>query len=178
MTQELGLEEALDIAMDAELKASAFYAQAAVEVQDQQGRDLLGRLAAFEQYHYEKLSELYRSLNAEGQFIEYEAQRMSVFEPAVGSTEEQGTLVAGGEAAGSRVRDLEATANILSMAIENEKKAGERYRALEEATSDSTGQDMFRKLANEERMHQRILEDEFFSISNKGVWGWSGLYGE
>ena len=47
MSRELGLEEALDIAMDAELKAQAFYAQAAIEIQDPQGRDLLGRLAAF-----------------------------------------------------------------------------------------------------------------------------------
>ena len=67
MTEALGLEEALDIAMDAELKAQAFYAQAAIEVQDPQGRDLLGRLAAFEQYHYEKLAELARSLQEEWQ---------------------------------------------------------------------------------------------------------------
>jgi hypothetical protein len=37
---------------------------------------------------------------------------------------------------------------------------------------------MFRKLANEEMIHQRILEDEFFSISNQGTWGWSRMYGE
>ena len=37
---------------------------------------------------------------------------------------------------------------------------------------------MFRKLANEESIHQRILEDEFFALSNQGVWGWTGLYGE
>ena len=49
---------------------------------------------------------------------------------------------------------------------------------LAEETSEPDGQDMFRKLANEEMIHQRILEDEFFSISNKGVWGWSGMYGE
>ena len=63
MSQKLGLEEALDIAMDAELKAQAFYAQAAIEVQDPHGRDLLGRLAAFEQYHYQKLSELIDDLS-------------------------------------------------------------------------------------------------------------------
>jgi hypothetical protein len=37
---------------------------------------------------------------------------------------------------------------------------------------------MFRDLASEEMMHQRILEDEFFSLSNKGTWGWSGMYGD
>ena len=168
MSQELGLEEALDIAMEAELKAQAFYAQAAVEVQDPNGRDLLGRLAAFEQYHYQKLSELAKSLQKDGQFIEYEARTMAQFMPAVGR----------GETAGTYLDELEDVASILSKAIENEKIAGERYRVLAEETADPNGQDMFRKLANEERTHQRILEDEFFSLSNQGVWGWSGMYGE
>ena len=44
--------------------------------------------------------------------------------------------------------------------------------------TDATGQAMFRRLAEEEMMHQRILEDEFYSLSNQGVWGWSGMYGE
>jgi rubrerythrin len=168
MAQELGLEEALDIAMDAELKAQAFYAQAAIEVQDPNGRDLLGRLAAFEHYHYEKLAELARSLYESGEFIEYETQTLEQFLPLVGS----------GEAASTRFAELKDTASILIRAIENEKIAGERYRALAEETDDPRGKDMFRKLVYEEQVHQRILEDEFYSLSNKGVWGWSGLYGE
>ena len=178
MTQSLGLEEALDIAMDAELKAAAFYAQAAVEVQHPQGRDLLGRLAAFEQHHYVQLSELLESLQATGDFVEYEGQTVADFQPLDEPAQQPASSVSGGEAAGTRVRDLENVASILSQAIANEKLAGERYRALAEGTSDSIGQDMFRKLANEEQMHQHILEDEFFSISNQGTWGWSGMYGE
>ena len=168
MSQELGLEEALDIAMEAELKAQAFYAQAAVEVEDPNGRDLLGRLAAFEQYHYQKLSELARSLQKDGRFIQYEARTVTQFRPMGGQ----------GETAGTFLDELEDVAGILGKAIENEKTAEERYRALAEKATDPNGQDMFRKLANEERTHQRILEDEFFSLSNQGVWGWSGMYGE
>ena len=178
MTQSLGLEEALDIAMEAELKAAAFYAQAAIEIQDPRGRDLLSRLAAFEQYHYEKLSELLGSLQATGEFIEYETQTVSSFQPSGDPSQQPVPIISGGEAAGTQVGDLGDVASILSKAIANEKLAGERYRALSEETSDSVGQDMFRKLANEEQMHQRILEDEFFSISNQGTWGWSGMYGE
>jgi rubrerythrin len=168
MNRELGLEEAVDIAMDAELKAQAFYARAAAAVEDPQGKDLLGRLAAFEQHHYQKLAELSRSLYENGQFIEYEAQTMEQFMPLTGS----------GEATGTEFEELKDTPSILTKAIENEKIAGQRYRALAEKTSDPKGQEMFKRLANEERMHERILEDEFFSISNKGVWGWSGMYGE
>jgi rubrerythrin len=168
MSRKLGLQEALDIAMDAELNAQAFYAQAAAEVQDPQGRDLLGRLAAFEQYHYQKLDQLAKSLQKDGKFIEYETWTMEHFTPLVG----------GGEAVGTLVEDMTDVPSILSKAIENEQVAGERYRALAEETDDPAGQDMFRKLANEESIHQRILEDEFFSLSNKGVWGWEGMYGE
>jgi rubrerythrin len=168
MSKRLGLEEALDIAMDAELKAQAFYAQAAAEVQEPEGSDLLGRLAAFEHYHYEHLAKLAKSLQEEGQFIEYETRTVDQFVPMVGR----------GETAGMQLDKLQDVASILSKAIENEKIAGDRYRALSEETSDPNGQDMFRKLASEEMIHQRILEDEFFSISNRGTWGWSGMYGE
>ena len=168
MGQNLGLEEALDIAMDAELRAQAFYAVAAVEVTDPQGQDLLGRLAAFEQYHYQKLAELASSLKQDGQFIEYEGRTVEQFAP----------LTAAGEAVTTQREDLQDMVGILSKAIENEKIAGERYRVLADQTSDPTGQDMFRNLSNEEMIHQRILEDEFFSLSNRGVWGWSGMYGE
>jgi rubrerythrin len=168
MSQKLGLEAALDLAMDAELKAQAFYARAAAEIQQPEGRDLLGRLAAFEHYHYEQLAKLARSLQEDGRFIEYETRAVEQFEPLVGR----------GETAGTQFDELTDTASILSKAIENEKIAGERYRVLAEETSEPAGQDMFLKLANEEMIHQRILEDEFFSISNKGAWGWSGMYGE
>ncbi|MGQ9598444.1 MAG: ferritin family protein [Anaerolineae bacterium] len=168
MSQQLGLAEALEIAMEAELKAQAFYAQAAAEVQDPRGRDLLGRLAAFEQYHYQKLLELSRSLHAEGLFIPYEPRTVDQFMPLIGQ----------GETAGTLLDQLKSETQILSKAIENEKLAGERYRTLAEETSDPVGRDMFRQLAGEEMIHQRILEDEFFSLSNKGSWSWSGLYGE
>lgn len=168
MSQKLGLEGALELAMDAELKAQAFYARAAAEIQEPQGRDLLGRLAAFEQYHYEQLAKLAKSLQEGGRFIEYESRKVEQFAP----------IVSGGETAGTQLDELKDTPTILSKAIENEKIAGDRYRALAEEASESAGQDMFRKLANEELIHQRILEDEFFSISNRGAWGWSGMYGE
>ncbi|MFN2168372.1 MAG: ferritin family protein, partial [Anaerolineae bacterium] len=71
MSKDYGIEEALDIAMAAELKARAFYAQAAVEIQDPRGRDLLSRLAAFEQHHYDKLAELQQSLQERGEYVEY-----------------------------------------------------------------------------------------------------------
>jgi rubrerythrin len=167
MTQDLGLEEALDIAMEGELRARAFYARAAEFVQDPRGRDLLARLAAFEQHHYEKLNELAGSLRVGGPFIDYEARTVEQFSP-----------VPGGEATGTDLEELRDEATILGRAIDLEKIAGERYRVLAETTSDPAGQSMFRRLVEEETLHRRILEDEFYSLSNQGKWAWSGLYGE
>ncbi len=174
-TKSLGIEEALDIAIEAELKAQAFYAQAATWVQDPHGRDLLGRLAAFEQHHYQKLTELVRSLKVEGQFIVYEPHTIDQFAPLVGS-EAAGAQPEG--KAPANQAGMQNEAGILSQAIQMEKVAGERYRVLADETTDPAGQTMFRRLANEEQIHERILEDEFFSLSNRGVWGWSGMYGE
>lgn len=168
MTKKLGIEEAIEIAMKGELIAQAFYAQAAAEIEDQSGRDLLGRLAAFEQHHYRKLAELAGSLRQGRGFLCYEASTVGQFAP----------LAARGETAGSLMDKYRDVPGILSQAIENEKDAGLRYRLLAEETDDLNGQDMFRKLSAEEALHQRILEDEFFSLSNRGVWGWSGMYGE
>ncbi|MBN1137987.1 MAG: ferritin family protein [Anaerolineae bacterium] len=167
MTESLGIEEALNIAMEAELKAQAFYAQAAAWVQDPRGRDLLSRLAAFEQHHYQKLAELLQSLQLGGQFIAYEPAAVDQFAP-----------LAAGEGAAALPEGLAGEADILSHAIQIEQAAGERYRVLADDTGDPAGRAMFRRLADEELVHQRILEDEFFSLSNQGVWGWSGMYGE
>ena len=168
MSEPLGLSDALGIAMEAELKAQAFYTEAAAAVQDPQGRDLLARLAAFEQYHYQKLAELAHALDADGTFIDYESRTVEQFAP----------LIDDGETAGTELADLQDMPAILGKAIENEKIAGQQYRSLAEMAEDPQGRAMFRDLANEEAMHQRILEDEFFSLSNKGVWGWSEMYGE
>jgi rubrerythrin len=168
VAQKLGIEAAIEIAMEGELKAHAFYAQAAVEIQDPAGRDLLGRLAAFEQHHYQKLAELARSLQQGGAYIAYETRTLEQVQPFVG----------GGEAAGSLMEQLRDVPGILGQAIENERAAEVRYRALAEETRDPDGQDMFRKLGSEENLHKRVLEDEFFSLSNRGVWGWAGMYGE
>lgn len=166
--QHLGLEEAIAMAMEAELKAGQFYSTAALFVEDERGRDLLGRLAAFEEHHYQKLAELARSLNEGRGFVEYQARLLSQFVPKV--------VLA--ETAGAEMEGMKDQAGVLSRAIEQEKIAGARYGVLAEQTEDPAGQRMFRQLVEEERLHQRVLEDEFFSLSNQGVWSWSGLYGE
>ena len=62
--------------------------------------------------------------------------------------------------------------DIINLAIEAEKKAQDRYHKIAEMSNDEDGKKIFNRLALEERNHQRILEDEFYQLSNKGIIIW------
>lgn len=154
-----GLFDAIQIAIEAERSARQFYLEAAEKAQNPQGKALLLELADFEAYHEEKLRELSASLNADA-YVEYEGRELRV-------TGTEGEALEGAEA------NPQEMADILALAMDTEKKAQERYQALAEATSDPKGKAMFERLALEEATHHRILSDEFYSLSNKGLWVWA-----
>ncbi|MCS7286848.1 MAG: ferritin family protein [Anaerolineae bacterium] len=158
--ESLSLEEALAIAKEAELKAARIYMEASAKATNPMGKKLLEQLADFENYHYRKLVELEESLRQKGEFIEYESRSMQFSVPPE---------------TGDKAQELEAksVAAILATAIDIEKAAEERYKTLAERTDDPRGKAMFQKLALEEHYHYRILSDEFYAISNRGVWVWS-----
>jgi len=53
-----------------------------------------------------------------------------------------------------------------------EKNAQARYEKIANMLEDSKEKGIFKGLAQEERNHQKILEDEFYHISNKGTIIW------
>ncbi|UCE05754.1 MAG: ferritin family protein [bacterium] len=158
--KNIGLMEAIEIAMEAEKKANKFYVDAAKKVASGQGKNLLKQLADFEQNHYDKLNELKNSLSKQGKFIKYEGTKFSPFK-------------ASSEISGTIEPNKDEVLDILSMAIEAETKAHEHYKKMAGETADRDGKEMFEKLAEEETMHRRILNDEFYNIANKGgMWVW------
>ena len=154
-----GLLEAIQTAIEAERSARQFYLEAAEKAHNSQGKALLLELADFEAYHEKKLRQLVASLNANA-YIEYEGRELSAPQPESGTWDR-------GEASPQEMAD------ILALAMDTEKKAQERYESLAEATSDPKGKAMFERLALEEATHHRILSDEFYSLSNKGLWVWA-----
>ncbi len=158
--ESITLEDALTIAKEAEIKAAQVYREASARATNPLGKKLLEQLADFEEYHYRKLVELEESLRTKGEFIEYEGRELQL--PSSPET-------------GDKARELESRsmAAILATAIDIEKAAEERYRALAERTSDPRGKAMFQKLALEEHYHYRILNDEYYALSNRGVWVWA-----
>ncbi|MBN2232389.1 MAG: ferritin family protein [Deltaproteobacteria bacterium] len=151
--------DAIETAMTAEEKARNFYADAAGRVNSVRGKQLFQQLADFEQGHYDILARLKESLAGKGCYVEYAG---TSFAPVYAEGED---LTIGD----AEKKDIN---EILTMAIGNEKKAGDAYSRLAAQVDDPDGVAMFRKLADEESHHARILEDQFYDINNKGMWTW------
>jgi rubrerythrin len=160
--QNLNLVDAIHIAMKAEQKAAAFYADASQKTTNLLGQRLFEQLAEFERHHYDKLAALEKSLRDEGAFIGYEGVDPSF--PVPGEVEG----VAGIEEANKKT-----AMGIITMALDVEREAEERYAGLAEQTTDPDGQSMFKKLAKEEHSHSLILRNAYWNLSNRGVWAWS-----
>ena len=163
MTTSLDIMDAIRIAMAAEEKARAFYLDAKEKVSHAEAQNLLIQLAAFEQYHYDKLAALFDSLSQEKGYISYPSPDIAL--PTAPNTLE------GGRAA--RESNLNTAVEVLSTAIDAERSARSHYEELAEKTADPEGRTMFRQLAEEEHTHYRILSDELYNLSNRGLWIWS-----
>jgi rubrerythrin len=159
--QDLNLLSAIQMAMEAEQKASAFYADAAQKTANPLGRKLFEQLAEFERYHYDKLLDLEKSLRDEGTFIEYEAKELTLSAPSETASKEVG-----------KETDKMTAIEVIKFGIDVEREAESKYTALAEQTADPAGQSMFKQLASEEHTHYLILSDAYYSVSNRGVWEW------
>ena len=150
---------AIDVAMKAEKEASQFYGKMSKKTKNARGRDMLRQLCEFEMNHYNKLTELAKSLQEGGEWIPYSGT----------SLKGKGLRIDAGEMKGQdQLTDLDA----LKMAIREEKKAGAYYRSMVELTKDPYGKDMYKRLASEEELHEKLLNDQYYSLQNKGIWSW------
>lgn len=155
-TQILG---ALDHAIQAETEAREFYADAATKTDDSGGAEMFRELAEFELHHRDYLERLKTSLQVSGGWIEYPAKQFSKL-PAAEAR--------GRKAVGNHSDALEA----LRIAIAAEERAISEYRALAEKAPDELGRKMFEKLVDEEELHRKLLDDQYYALTNKGLWLW------
>ena len=150
--------DAIQMAMEAEQKAAAFYADAAQKTASPLGRELFDQLVEFERYHYSKLADLEKSLRDEDAFIEYEGKEL--------------TLSVSSEVDSKEANKMSVMISI-TLGINAERNAEKRYSALAEQTDDPDGKAMFKRLVEEEHVHYRILSDEYYNLNNFGMWVWS-----
>jgi len=154
--------EAIKIAMGAEMEAHNYYSQSAHKTTNLKGKDMFTQLAAFELSHYNNLKALIESLEKGKEWISYAGTQFS-------TTPE---FIEGKSSAAEENETKDDVLSILSRAIEDEKKAYEYYNKLAEETDDSSGKSMFKKLAEEEKLHTKILSDQWYSLNNQGIWVW------
>ena len=145
-------------AMNSEIKAKKFYLDASSKAQSKAGKILFKELADFEENHYNRVKKIIENLT-ENEKISCDELCQEI--PSVQS-----------EIEGELEPNKDVIIDILDLAIKSEKEACQRYERIAEMIDDEEGKKIFNVLANEERNHQKILEDEIYQISNKGVIIW------
>lgn len=152
------LNDILIEAMKSELEAKNFYINASKKAQSQAGKNLFKDLSEFEQNHYEKVKNIIESLENE---INIDI-----------SAEEQNIKHIESEVEGEFESNKDEIVTVINLAIESEKNALERYEKISTMFEDEESKKIFNSLAQDERNHKRILEDQFYQLSNKGIIIW------
>ncbi len=145
-------------AMNAEIKAKEFYLNASQKAQSPSGKQFFKELADFEQRHYERVKNIIESRKA--------GQPFDTFEPAH-------IPQIDAEIKGDVEPNKDEIVDVINLAIKAEKDAQKRYENIAQALDDREAKELFEGLAEEENKHQRLLEDQFYHMSNKGtiIWG-------
>jgi rubrerythrin len=151
--------KAIRVAIEAEKEAFQGYSKAAKRTKNPKGRDMFQQLSEFEMNHYQKLTGLLKSLQEKGEWILYGGTSLKKKSIPLKMEKPKGH---------EQLTDMDA----LKIAIREEKKALAYYRSLAELTRDPRGKDMYRRLADEESLHEKLLNDQYYSLHNTGLWSW------
>lgn len=155
---EADIDDLLFVAMHSELMAKRFYEDASNKAQSQAGKKLFHDLANFEHRHFRKIEKIIESRNRGIKLEPYTPETVGGVKP---------------EVEGEFEPNKDEIVDVLILGIKAEKNAQERYKRMAEMTDNPLGKEIFEDLAEAESIHQKVLEDEFYSISNKGtiIWG-------
>lgn len=151
--------KAIRVAIEAEKEAFQAYSKAAKRTKNPKGRDMFQQLSEFEMNHYQKLTGLLKSLQEKGEWILYQGTSLKKKTIPLKMEKPKGN---------EQLTDMDA----LKIAIREEKKALAYYRSLAELTRDPRGRDMYKRLADEESLHEKLLNDQYYSLHNTGLWSW------
>ena len=151
--------KAVRVAMEAEKEAYQAYSKAAKMTKNPRGKDMFQQLSEFEMNHYQRLKGLLKSLEEKGEWILYEGTSLKNKKIPLKAEKPKGQ---------EQLTDLDA----LKIAIREEKKARAYYRSMAELAKDPRGKDMYKRLAGEEELHEKLLNDQYYSLHNTGIWSW------
>jgi len=147
------LLDAVRIVKENERISRDFYADEAKKTETAV-KTIFETLSTFEQFHYEKLSELEKSLEKDGSYIRYEGKEF-ILPPKFELKSEPG---------------LKSMIQVMQEAMKIEKQAEKAYSDLAAQLEDPRGREMFLKLAEEEHKHYWTLEKASTSLNQTGFW--------
>jgi rubrerythrin len=151
-------QDAVQLAMKAEDEAARFYTQAAENTRHPRGRDMLRQLAKFERGHFRHLQEMLETPDG-GMVAAYAGNSFDAVPPGLPAVD-------------LGAPEIKSDLAALEVAIKAETKAHQAYLDLARKVNQAVIRETFLKLAEEEELHRRILEDQVYSLSNRGVWVW------
>ena len=154
------LLDAVRVVKETERIALTDYAETAKKVYSPVCITLFENLSVFEQYHYDKLSALERSLEETGEFIHYEGKDFPL-PPVLEIRAVDGP-------------QQKSAMDIVAGAMDLEREAARAYADLAERITDPLGHAMFVTLSGEERIHYKILAEIYDQLSTFGTMKWVG----
>jgi rubrerythrin len=151
------LLDAIRIVKENERRASDLYAEAAKKL-PLVGKELFIQLSEFEQYHYDKVTALEKSILEKGDYIHYEGRDFPL--PPLF------------EIKAAQDPNKKSSMQVITEAMELEVQAEKAYGDLAAQVSDPEGHAMFDRLSQEEHKHYLILGRAYKSVSETGIWQW------
>ena len=155
---------ALSQALKLEKEGRAFYLQAAEETLDEKGKRMFLSLAADEERHTEMVQRQLHEIEGGGSYVllpNLDAPDIDLdaklFPPQRAQVEAR---------IGRNPNELEA----LHVALENEIRSYDLYRAAAKETGSEAGQQMYRWLAGAEMTHFNLLMSNYQSLVSLGGW--------
>lgn len=154
---------ALSLAIQTEKDGRQFYLEAARKTQDLKGKALFDALADDELLHEQILVDQLDALQRKGSWKALAEQ------PAVtaGTLPDRGIPVFSREQIQRNVNAYTYELSALRMAYLIEKDAVAFYLRAADSALDPQGQAMFHRLADMERLHQELLENEYHALADQ-----------
>ncbi len=154
---------ALNLAIQTERDGRQFYLEAASKTHDPKGKALFTALADDELLHEQILLEQLAALQRDGSWTTAAVQTAATS----AALPERGLPIFSREQIERNVNAYTYELSALRMAYLIEKDAVAFYVRAAGNTPDAQGQAMFHELADMERLHQEILENEYHALGDQ-----------
>jgi rubrerythrin len=156
--------QAIETAIQIEKDGLAFYAEAARQTEDPNGKRMFQSLAKDEAAHQKLFETVRESLLQEGNWLSPE--EVAALSPK--SFDLPPIFPAGDEIKSTQIPERELAA--LQRGIEAEEAAIAFYSGQREKTDDPDGKAMYAYLIDQEEGHRTILQGEYDYLNRTGFW--------